>query len=156
MWPCDEAPRPHAELYDADMSSVSYDHQHPHIEELMTLYNSVGWTAYTTHPYKMEGLLDRVDQVRCARTDGELIGFSRAISDGVQVALIQDLLVHPKWQRHGIGCHLLTSMMEHYSGLRQIVLLSDDIPEIIAFYESCGLHDIAREEGKAFVRYLYE
>ena len=96
----------------------------------------------------MEGLLDRVDQVRCARIDDELIGFSRAISDGVQVALIQDLLVHPKWQRHGIGRHLLTSMMEHYSGLRQIVLLSDDIPEIVAFYESCGLHDIAREEGK--------
>lgn len=44
----------------------------------------------------MEGLLDRVDQVRCARIDDELIGFSRAISDGVQVALIQDLLVHPK------------------------------------------------------------
>ncbi|MDK7698300.1 GNAT family N-acetyltransferase [Cutibacterium avidum] len=102
----------------------------------------------------MEGLLDRVDQVRCARIDDELIGFSRTISDGVQVALIQDLLVHPKWQRHGIGRHLLTSMMEHYSGLRQIVLLSDDIPEIVAFYESCGLHDIAREEGKAFVGYL--
>ncbi|MDU7430605.1 MAG: hypothetical protein E7K76_06800, partial [Cutibacterium avidum] len=47
MWPCDEAPRPHAELDNVDMSGptcqgVSYDHQHPHIEELMTLYNSVG------------------------------------------------------------------------------------------------------------------
>lgn len=47
VWPCDEAPRPHAELDNVDMSGptcqgVSYDHQHPHIEELMTLYNSVG------------------------------------------------------------------------------------------------------------------
>ena len=41
-----------------------------------------------------------------------LVGLVRVVGDGASIAYVQDLLVHPDWQRRGIGARLLRDAME--------------------------------------------
>ena len=67
-----------------------------------------------------------------------LIGLARVISDDVSIAYIQDVLVHPQHQGRGVGKQLMKMVLERYSHVRQKVLLTDDRPEQLRFYESLG------------------
>ena len=84
----------------------------PSTEELVELYDAVGWSTYTRAPERLVPMLDGSRYLYVARentTEGaeRLIGLVRAVGDGQTIAYIQDLLVHPQAQRHGIGSALL-------------------------------------------------
>ena len=59
------------------------------------------------------------------------------------LVFIQDILVAPERQRHGIGTALLRAVLERFNGVRQIELTADDTPETAAFYRSLGFADFA-------------
>ena len=98
-------------------------------EDVLRLYASVGWTAYTDDPAALER--------------GELAGLIRAVGDGATIVFIQDILVAPERQRRGIGTALLRAVLERFNGVRQIELTTDDTPETAAFYRSLGFADFA-------------
>ena len=50
-----------------------------------------------------------------ARHSGYLVGFGRVLSDGAAIAYINDMSVHPKYQRQGIGQRILELLM-HVAG----------------------------------------
>lgn len=125
-------------------------------EEVLDLYGSVGWSAYTDAPDALMGALAGSASIAVARERGTLVGLARVISDGFTICYLQDILVHPGHQRAGIGQALVALVLEPYSAVRQKVLLTDDEPAQKAFYESLGYTDAAAVPGgalHAFVRF---
>lgn len=129
--------------------------QRPERDELVELYDAVGWSAYTSDPGALEGAISGSHLVLTARTDdGSLVGLVRTVSDGVTIAYVQDLLVRPAHQRSGVGGALLDAVLAHHAGVRQTVLLTDAEPGQRAFYESRGfteVHDLAPAPLRSFV-----
>ena len=123
--------------------------------ELCGLYAAVGWTVYAENPTRLRAAIDGSHFVATARVDGQLVGLVRVVSDGVSIAYIQDILVHPDHHRRGIGRRLLAAAIDHYPDVRQKVLLTDDRPEQLTFYASMGFsntRELVRTPLNAFVR----
>ena len=123
-------------------------------EDLLDLYGSVGWTAYTRDP---DRLVRALAGSRCwvSAHDGDvLVGLARAVGDGETIGYVQDVLVRPDRQHAGIGRALLTRLLDRLT-VRQVVLLTEDEPHVHAFYRACGLERADEVEGgplPAFVR----
>lgn len=76
-------------------------------DEIRGLYAQVGWTAYTENMKALEQGYQNSLLVLAAYENGELLGIVRVVGDGFTIILIQDILVYPKYQRHGVGTALL-------------------------------------------------
>lgn len=63
----------------------------------------------------------------------------RSLGDGFSILYIQDLLVHPAYQRRGIGTRLLRAMLDQYQGVCRKVLLTDNTEQTNAFYRAAGM-----------------
>ena len=79
--------------------------------------------------------------------DGQLIGFGRAISDGVFQAAIYDVAVIPEYQKNGVGRIIIESLMERLSQCN-IILYSSPGKE--GFYETMRLRKM--KTGMALFR----
>jgi GNAT superfamily N-acetyltransferase len=66
---------------------------------------------------------------------------------------VQDLLVYPEYQRHGIGTSLLKRIMEDYRGVYQLHLLTENTEKTIAFYKSLGFIMDTDIDCRAFSKY---
>ena len=111
--------------------------------EILGLYASVGWTAYTEQPESLRRGFEASLLVLAAYEDGALVGLIRVVGDGQTIVFVQDILVHPSCQRRGIGTALLKEVLKRYSHVRQIELTTDDTPKTRAFYESVGFRTMA-------------
>lgn len=76
-------------------------------EEILPLYTSVGWTAYTDAPDVLRRGFAKSLLTLAAYEGKTLVGLVRAVGDGETVVLVQDLLVLPQHQRLGIGTALM-------------------------------------------------
>lgn len=124
-------------------------------QALLGLYTAVGWSAYTNEPGKLAAAIAGSDFVVTAVENKTLIGLARCVSDDVSIAYIQDILVHPDHQRKGIGKALVEAVLHRYAHVRQKVLLTDDRPEQLRFYETLGFRNTRELEKtplNAFVR----
>ena len=70
-------------------------------KEILKLYSSVGWTAYTDEPQALKQGFQNSLLVLAAYEGEELLGIIRVVGDGATVVFIQDLLVFPEKQRKG-------------------------------------------------------
>ncbi|MBI1277922.1 MAG: GNAT family N-acetyltransferase [Anaerolineaceae bacterium] len=70
-------------------------------------------------------------------TDGKVVGFINAISDGVLNAFIPLLEVLPSHQHQGIGAELVRQMLDTLRNLYAIDLLCD--ADLQPFYERFGM-----------------
>ncbi|ARY91983.1 MULTISPECIES: GNAT family N-acetyltransferase [Lacticaseibacillus] len=107
-------------------------------EAVLALYQAVGWVMYTRDPAKLKRALAQSLMVLGAFDGDRLVGLIRAVGDGETILFIQDLLVHPGYQRQGIGRQLVKALVDHFPEVRQRVLLTDDQPDTRAFYEKIG------------------
>jgi ribosomal protein S18 acetylase RimI-like enzyme len=64
--------------------------------------------------------------------ENELIGFGRAISDGILQAALYDVAVHPSYQGKGIGKTIVSELVQHCPGCNVILYAS---PGKEQFYE---------------------
>ena len=121
-------------------------------EEILPLYTSVGWTAYTDAPDVLRRGFAK-SLLTLAAYEGEtLVGLVRAVGDGETVVLVQDLLVFPQHQRLGIGTALMRAMMDRFANVRQFQLLTDNTEKTLAFYRSLGLYDLSSLGCQGFMR----
>ena len=111
--------------------------------EILPLYTSVGWTAYTDHPEVLKKGFEGSMLTLGAYEDGQLLGIIRTVGDGHTIVFVQDILVFPDHQRKGVGSALLRSVLDRYSHVRQIQLATDNTPKTIAFYRSMGLRELS-------------
>lgn len=110
--------------------------------DLLDLYESVGWRAYTCDPEGLATAVANSTYIVEARADGELVGLARGLSDEVSIFYLQDILVRPEWQRRGVGKALMLDCLERFRHVRSKVLLTDDLPSQHLFYEAMGYQDI--------------
>lgn len=108
--------------------------------EILNLYRSVGWTAYTQEPAALQKGFQNSLLILAAYVDTQLVGLVRLVGDGSTIIFIQDLLVHPDWQRKGIGSKLLQEVFARYQEVRQIELLTDETDTSVRFYHANGMH----------------
>ena len=111
--------------------------------EILPLYESAGWIAYTKDPELLRRAYER-SLLTLAAYDGEtLTGIVRTVGDGLTVVFVQDLLVLPGYQRKGVGSALLRAVRERFPSVRQLQLTCDNSPELNAFYTSQGFRPLA-------------
>ena len=108
------------------------------IDSLTQLYQSVGWRNYYKAPAIMSQLLPGAWHYISAWEEDQLVGLIRTISDGCYILYIQDILVHPDYQRQAIGTSLMKQMLERAKDMQQIILTTDDTEKTIQFYQSLG------------------
>ena len=116
---------------------------HYNENEILELYSSVGWTAYTDHPDSLRRGFENSLVILGVYTENDLVGILRAVGDGETIIFIQDILVHPDYQRRGIGTALLKEVLSRYSHVRQIQLATDNTEKTKAFYCSCGFRELS-------------
>ena len=114
-----------------------------HEQEILFLYASVGWTAYTDHPEVLRKGFES-SMLTLAAYEGEKhLGMIRTVGDGHTIVFVQDILVFPEYQRKGVGSALLQAILDRYSHVRQIELATDNTPKTIAFYKSMGFREMS-------------
>lgn len=109
----------------------------------MSLYESVGWTAYTDHPDSLRQGFENSMLTLAAYEGGQLLGIIRTVGDGATIVFVQDILVFPKYQRKGVGSALLQAVLDMYRHVRQIELVTDNTQNTIAFYKSMGFKEMS-------------
>lgn len=106
--------------------------------EIIALYTSVGWKNYYENQQMLKQSYEHSLYVLGAYINDNLIGIIRVVGDGYSIIYIQDIIVLPIYQQKGIGSLLLKSILEKYTDVYQKVLLTDNQPKTIKFYESIG------------------
>ncbi|MHB1532837.1 GNAT family N-acetyltransferase [Acidithiobacillus sp.] len=87
--------------------------------EFASLMASVGWGAEGDYdPGLVRQSIRTYPFVAHARTeDDALVGYVSAFSDGVFSTFIGELVVHPKFQRQGVGTQLLQAVESNNAGV---------------------------------------
>lgn len=125
----------------------------PTLDELVELYGSVGWSAYTRDPARLLRGVRASLGVATAREGDRLVGLARVVGDGETIIYLQDVLVHPEQQQQGLGRALVEAVFEPYRDVRQHVLLTDLEERQRQFYEALGFKLVGEIGGRAFARY---
>lgn len=121
-------------------------------KEILSLYASVGWTAYTEHPDVLRNGFEKSMLTMAAYKDEQLMGIIRVVGDGHTIVFVQDILVFPEYQQKGVGTALLQAILDRYSHVRQIELATDNTPKTIAFYKSMGFREMSELGCCGFMR----
>ena len=109
-----------------------------HLEEIINLYQSVGWTNYLERTGILEEAYANSLCVLGAYDSDRLVGIIRAVGDGRTIVFVQDIIVLPEYQRKGIGTKLLKAVVEKHKDVYQIELLTDNTEKTKTFYRSVG------------------
>lgn len=86
----------------------------------------------------------------------QVVGLVRSISDDVSIHYLQDIIIHPEWQRKGIGRMLFNAVLERYQHVRAHMLLTDDEEKQLKFYHSLGYENVKDFKGanlNSFVKF---
>ena len=120
--------------------------------EILGLYASVGWTAYTDDPAALRNGFANSLLTLAAYEEAALAGLIRVVGDGHTIVFVQDILVRPDYQRQGIGSALLRAVLERYADVRQIELVTDNTPETRVFYQSAGFQELSEIDCCGFMK----
>ncbi|MDE5893642.1 MAG: GNAT family N-acetyltransferase [Acetatifactor sp.] len=120
--------------------------------EILSLYSSVGWTAYTDTQEVLRKGFENSLLILAAYEGDRLLGIIRVVGDGYTIVWIQDILVFPEQQGKGVGSALIQAVLERFSHVRQIELATDNTPKTIAFYKSHGFQEMSELGCCAFMR----
>lgn len=110
----------------------------PDINELITLYDNVGWSNYANNPEMLKEAYNNSLKIISAWDKDKLIGIIRVVGDGYSIIYIQDLLVLKEYQGKGIGSKLLSIVIKKYENVYQKILLTDNQSNTVKFYEHHG------------------
>ena len=122
------------------------------LEEVLPLYEAVGWTNYTQNPTMLkEAYKNSLHILAALNEEGKLLGVLRAVGDGASILFIQDILVYPAYQHQGIGTALLQKTLEKYKDVYQIQLATDDSKKTVSFYESNGFTSLTSLNCVSFI-----
>ena len=113
------------------------------IDDVLHLYQAVGWTNYTHQPQMLEQALSHSLASYVARDDEKIVGLVRLIGDGFSSVFIQDLLVLSSYQRQGIGSSLMKQALDDYKDVYQVQLATDESEKTLAFYRSLGFETLS-------------
>jgi len=91
--------------------------------ELGELLNAVFENTYSTR--ELSGIIAGSTAYVTARHADVLVGFGRILSDGATIAYINYMAVNRKYQRQGIGQHILKLLIEVAGDINSIYLYTN-------------------------------
>jgi ribosomal protein S18 acetylase RimI-like enzyme len=80
---------------------IHHNFDSANIDEMREVYESVGWMKHTNEIIRQ--VFEASNVIAIVTVNGRIIGFGRAMTDGVFNAAIYDIVVHRDFQRQGIG-----------------------------------------------------
>jgi len=113
------------------------------IDDVLHLYQAVGWTNYTNQPQMLEQALTHSLATYLARDGEKIVGLVRLVGDGFSSVFVQDLIVLPSYQRQGIGSNLMKEALADYKDAYQIQLATEQTEKTLAFYRSLGFETLS-------------
>ena len=113
------------------------------INDVLHLYQAVGWTNYTNQPQMLAQALSHSLAIYLARDGEKIVGLVRLIGDGFSSVFVQDLIVLPSYQRQGIGSALMKKALADYKDAYQIQLATEESEKTLGFYRSLGFETLS-------------
>ena len=95
------------------------------LEDVLHLYQAVGWTNYTHQPQMLEKALSHSLAIYLARDGDAVVGLVRLVGDGFSSIFVQDLIVLPSYQRQGIGSDLMKEALGDFKDTYQVQLVTN-------------------------------
>ena len=113
------------------------------IDDVLNLYQAVGWTNYTNQPEMLEQALSHSLVIYLALDGDAVVGLIRLVGDGFSSVFVQDLIVLPSYQRQGIGSNLMKEALGDYKDAYQVQLVTDQTEKNLGFYRSMGFETLS-------------
>lgn len=113
------------------------------LEDVLHLYQAVGWTNYTHQSEMLEQALSHSLVIYVALDGDAVVGLIRLIGDGFSSIFVQDLIVLPSYQRQGIGSSLMKEALEDYKDAYQVQLVIEQTEKNVGFYRSLGFEALS-------------
>ena len=107
----------------------------PSASELRDLFAQTTWASGRSED-DLGQLVRTLDVFVCARVNGRLVGFGRAISDGLYRALLDDVVVDEGARGAGVGHAVVRSLMEQLAPVEEVFLNANE--GLAPFYEADG------------------
>ena len=113
------------------------------LEDVLHLYQAVGWTNYTNQPQMLEQALSHSLVIYLALDGDAVVGLIRLVGDGFSSVFVQDLIVLPSYQRQGIGSSLMKEALEDFKEAYQVQLATEQTEKNVGFYRSMGFETLS-------------
>ena len=113
------------------------------LEDILHLYQAVGWTNYTNQPQMLEQALSHSLAIYLVLDGDTVVGLIRLVGDGFSSVFVQDLIVLPSYQRQGIGSALMKEALEDYKEVYQVQLATEQTEKNVGFYRSMGFETLS-------------
>lgn len=117
----------------------------PEAKSICDLREAVGWDRLE-HDYP--AVIDNYYMTVAAYDDEVLVGWCAILSDHIRHGFFVDVIVHPDWQRRGIGKSLVQKAVELLLSRGITIIHADFSHENAPFYERCGFRIGAGGEYK--------
>ena len=113
------------------------------IDDVLHLYQAVGWTNYTNQPQMLAQALSHSLATYLARDGEKIVGLVRLVGDGFSSVFVQDLIVLPSYQRQGIGSNLMKEALADYKDAYQVQLATEETEKTLGLYRSLGFETLS-------------
>lgn len=111
----------------------------PSEKELKNLFSQTTWASKRKNK-DIEKMLKNLTVFVTVRENSKLIGFGRAISDGIYRALVDDIIVDGSYQKQGIGRMVIENILKQLNGIDEIFLNTK--PDLEVFYKKFGFNKV--------------
>ncbi|MED4835279.1 GNAT family N-acetyltransferase [Priestia megaterium] len=127
---------------------VSFSNSIENVEwsRMKEIYRSVGWKNHDEE--KVKKVFQSSNVVAVAYDENKIVGFGRALSDGVFNAAIYDVVVDKHYQNQGIGQQIIENLLAQLNDISCVHLVSTAGNE--EFYRKAGF----RKMKTVMARYL--
>ncbi|MFZ6692885.1 GNAT family N-acetyltransferase [Undibacterium sp. SXout20W] len=122
------------------MEKLTYQvEEHCGVDEFRSLLISSGLAKYRPIDdlQRLESMLRNSNLVVTARSDGDLVGIARAVTDFSFCCYLSDLAISKDCQGRRIGANLIATVKSRLGPAVSLILSS--VPESVGFYESIGM-----------------
>ena len=107
----------------------------PEAQSICDLREAVGWERLESD---YPAVLDHYNTTIAAYDDEVLVGWCAVLSDSIRHGFFVDVIVHPAWQRRGIGKSIVQKAVEQLLSKGITIIHADFSHENVPFYERCG------------------
>jgi ribosomal protein S18 acetylase RimI-like enzyme len=94
------------------LKTYEFKHNIPTLEEYKYLCDSVGWSNYMNFEVAETSLKNSIHCIT-VKDNEQIIGMGRIVGDGSIYLYIQDIVVHPDYQKHGIGKEIMNRLVTY-------------------------------------------
>lgn len=107
------------------------------LQQLQALFQAAAFWAQDRSLEDLAVAIAHSDPVATVWDRERLIGFARALSDGIYRATIWDVVIHPDYQGRGLGSKLVETILSHpkLSRVERVYLMTTHQQQ---FYEKIG------------------